>query len=137
MTKERLSQMRYLNKEIELLQNQLKNTEPETTVDSVKGSSVHFPYTMHTIKIEGVDTEEYNRKIRRIRNRLQKRLEEVMELREEIEEFTDTIDDSLIRQIITLRYINGLTWEQIAFSVGEGVTADSVRKKHDRFLKNI
>lgn len=48
--------------------------------------------------------------------------------------FINTIDDSQMRMIFSLRYINGLNWLQIAFSIGGGNTADSVRKAHDRFL---
>lgn len=44
------------------------------------------------------------------------------------------IRDSLMRQIFTLRYIDGKTWQQIAFEVGE--TDESyVRRKHNYYLK--
>ncbi|RXI57426.1 RNA polymerase subunit sigma-24, partial [Clostridium tetani] len=38
-------------------------------------------------------------------------------------------------QIISLRYINGLTWEEVATNIGGNNTADSVRKTAERFLK--
>ena len=58
----------------------------------------------------------------------------MIDLVEEIEEYINTIDDSLTRQILSLRYVNGLTWEQVAASIGGGNTADSVRKVAERFL---
>ena len=53
----------------------------------------------------------------------------------EINRYVENIDDSLIRQIIILRHVNGLTWEQVAASIGGNNTADSVRMMHDRFLR--
>ena len=48
--------------------------------------------------------------------------------------YISDIDDSLTRQIFMLRYINGLCWTQVAFSIGGDNTADSVRKTVDRYL---
>ena len=52
-----------------------------------------------------------------------------------LQRFIALIDDSLIRQILTGRYIDGKNWTQVALQVGGGNTADSVRKAADRFLK--
>jgi len=53
----------------------------------------------------------------------------------EINEYIETIDDSLLRQIITLRHVNGLTWDQVAASIGGGTRRTVVRMMHDRFLE--
>ena len=45
------------------------------------------------------------------------------------------IDDSLIRQIISFRFIDGMTWRSVAHSVGGGNTEDSVRQAFHRFIK--
>ena len=52
-----------------------------------------------------------------------------------LQRFIALIDDSLIRQILTVRYVDGKNWNQVALQVGGGNTADSVRKAADRFLK--
>ena len=57
-----------------------------------------------------------------------KRLDEISSLQK--------IPDSITRQIFTLRFINGLSWVQIAFHIGGGNTADGVRKRLFRHLKN-
>lgn len=44
------------------------------------------------------------------------------------------IDDALTRRIFELRYIDGLSWAQVAKSVGGGNTAEAVRKRHNRYL---
>ena len=136
MDKNQLSQLRHLKSEIKILQNQIADLDYTITTDSVKGSDSEFPYTERTFTITGIDYEEYNHRVRRLQRKLNKRVEELLDLVEEMNEYIENIDDSLVRQIITLRYINGLTWNQVALSIGGDNTADSVRMIHDRFLNN-
>lgn len=133
MDKEQLSQLKYLKSEIELLKNQIANLDYTITTDSVKGSDPYFPYNERPFTITGI-SKNYYRKIKRLQRKLNRRIEELMDLVEETNEFIESIDDSLIRQIIALRYINGLSWGQVAASIGGGNTADSVRKVAERFL---
>ena len=42
--------------------------------------------------------------------------------------FIRGVEDSRMRQILTLRYRNGMTWQRIAMEIGGGNTEDSVRK---------
>jgi len=93
-----------------------------------------FPYEERNFKITGIDYETYNKKLNRLQKKLSRRVKELIDLVEETYEYIDNIDDSLIRQIISLRYINGLTWEQVAAHIGGNNTADSVRKATERFL---
>lgn len=46
------------------------------------------------------------------------------------------VADSLTRQIMSLRYVNGFNWTQVAMHIGGGNTPDGVRKRHDRFLES-
>ena len=46
------------------------------------------------------------------------------------------IDDSLTRQIFTLRFVNGLPWQQVACSIGGDNTADGVRKVVTRYVES-
>lgn len=139
MTKEELSQLRYLNKEIELLKQQIAELEhkmkTEIISDVVSGSNPEWPYERRRFHIEGIDAWGYEKRLRRLKRRLERRLEELMNKREEIEEYIAAIPDSLVRQILSLRYINGLSWKQIAAHIGGGNTADSIRMIHNRFLK--
>lgn len=43
--------------------------------------------------------------------------------------------DAQMRMILSLRFVNGLTWRQVAHSIGGGNTEDSVRKACQRFLQ--
>ncbi len=135
MNKEQLSQLRYLKGEIEILKKQIEDIDYTITTDSVKGSSPYFPYTERNFLITGVDYQGYDNKLNRLQRKLSRRIDELIDLVEETNDYINNIDDSLIRQIITLRYINGLEWKQVAASIGGNNTADSVRKIAERYLK--
>jgi len=135
VNKDKLRQLRHLKREIELLQDQIANLESEIVTDKVRGSDPEHPYTEKSFYITGFAHEEHGRKMKRLKERLQRRLDDLMDLVVEINEFVEEIDDSLLRQIIILRHVNGLTWEQVAAHIGGGNTGDSVRMMHDRFLE--
>lgn len=44
------------------------------------------------------------------------------------------IQDTQVRLILLLRYVDGMSWRNIAARVGGGNTSDSVRMIHNRFL---
>lgn len=46
-----------------------------------------------------------------------------------------SVDDSLTRLVLSLRFINGLTWAQVAASVGGNNTDESVRKVVYRHIR--
>ena len=137
MNKKQLKQLRYLKAEIKLLREQIEDMEFIIVTDKVKGSDKRYPYIERSFVITGFDADEYRRKTEKLRRKLQRRVDDLIDLVAEINEYVESIDDSLIRQIITLRHVNGLTWDQVAASIGGGNTGDSVRKMHDRFLKGV
>lgn len=53
----------------------------------------------------------------------------------EVEEFIASVDDSRIRRIINLRFIEGFSWNKVADYIGGGNTDDSVRKAFTRFME--
>jgi hypothetical protein len=137
MTRQKLKQIRHLKREIELLEDQILNLEAGIVTDKVRGSLPHHPWIETSFKITGFDQVELSQKMERLKRKMQRRVDDLIELRTEIIEFVEGIDDSLLRQVIILRHVNGLTWEQVAAHIGGGNTADSVRKMHDRFLKGV
>lgn len=133
MTREQLEQLRFLSKEIHLIEDQIKEIKYEVVSDTVKGSG-GFPYVYHTIPIVGIDIKGHGKKVKRLKDKLLKRKAELINLVCEINEYINGVKDSEIRQIIILRYINGLTWDAIAIHLG--YADESVpRKKMDRYLK--
>ena len=146
MKKKELSQLYYLNKEIAQLeqhkqeiQHQIRNLGK--TSDAVKGSSPSYPFVLHSILVTGIRVKDKER-VLRLKADLAD-IEKLIELRSQqcVVEYSrtmryiNTIDDSLIRQILTLRFVNNLPWNQVASSIGGGNTEDGVRKACIRFLQ--
>lgn len=126
MTKRELSQLYYLNREIDrecarLAQLEAAATSTTSTISGLPHAGTISDKTAIAAAIADsraiIETKislsviEYNRLTRYIAG----------------------IDDSLIRQILKLRYIDGLTWQRIAFEVGEN-DESYVRRKHNAFL---
>ena len=130
MTKELLEQYQSLCKDIKELKQEIDNMRRDTTTkDSVTGSSPHYPYTIHQIVIEGVDYEH-----RPIVEAMQRQLQRAINQRMEIEEYIASIDDSEIRLIARLKYLRGMSWQQIAFQIGR-YDEQRPRKKMYDFLR--
>ena len=56
--------------------------------------------------------------------------------RNRLERYIANVPDSLTRQIMTLRFINGHGWWQVAYSIGGNNTGDSVRMNVKRYLES-
>lgn len=143
MTKRELSQVYYLNREIEMQQRQLEdleaNLESMKLATTVSGSSPEYPYTKRIFRIGGAAISgRYTRvqsEIIEIKALIRLNQEKcAIEYNRIIREI-NSVQDSLMRQILTYRYINCLPWVQVAAHIGGGNTADGVRIAHDRFLK--
>ena len=136
MTRQELKQIRYLKREIRLIQEQIAAVESEIVTDKVTGSDPEHPWTERSFIIKGLPGER-NEKLLRLRDRLERRKSDLQDMRAEIFEWVEGIEDSLLRQVIILRHVNGLSWRQVAREIGAGTTWDSLRKMHDRFIEGL
>lgn len=50
-------------------------------------------------------------------------------------QYLASIPDSLTRQVFTLRFLDGLSWDQVARQVGGGNTSGSVKQRTFRYIK--
>lgn len=92
---------------------------------------------LKTVKVEGFPHPDYERKrslLRRYKKKLELCDQELLEKTTEAEEYISSIEDSRIRRIMRYRYIDNLTWQQVANRMGKHFTAESCRKMHDRYL---
>ncbi len=136
MTRQKLKQFRHLKSEIRLIQEQIAAVEAEIITDKVTGSDPEHPWTERHYIIRGLPGER-NEKLLRLRDRLERRKSDLQDLRAEIFEWVEGIEDSLLRQVIILRHVNGLSWRKVAREIGAGTTWDSLRKMHDRFIEGL
>ena len=116
------------------LEVQIDKIEQEgAVVDKVMGGDGGF----QPFRIEGFPYPEYSRKKTLLYNR--KAIAEGLEMEiagmiHDVEIFISGIKDSHLRRIITLRVVDGLSWNQVAHRMGGGNTEDGVRKAFDRYL---
>lgn len=127
MTIKELSQLYYLNREIEreqcrLVELQTAATSTTARISGLPGIGGISDKTAIAAMI--ADTEAV------IRAKTELAVVEYNRLNR----YIASIPDSFMRQIISLRFVNGLTWRQVAQNIGGDNTEDGVRKAVNRFL---
>ena len=143
VSKEILNQYTNLQKEckevrekIDKLEKQIEKIEDEgVVIDKVRGGEGG----LQSFRIEGFPYPEYSRKKTLLFARKAKLSEIELDLLEKVnmvEEYISSLSDSHIRRIISLRVVEGLSWNKIAIKMGGNNTEDSVRMSYNRFIEN-
>lgn len=137
MTKKELEEVFHINKEIQNLEQRIMVAEKQSNIVS---DVVQNGYKKHAI-IHGIDIKSAY-KLQYIYEKLKKFKTMLLDKKEEIEEYIETIPFSEIRQIFRYRYIDNKNWIQIAHEMNRlyknrEYNEDSVRMKHDRYLKKV
>ena len=129
MTKQELTQLFYLNKEVQMWQDELSRMRGKSLIGSPSftGAQERGDISDRTDNLAAsvADTEAI----------IQGKLVEIQIQRKKIIEYIQSVEDSLMRQILFYRHVSGMGWTKVALSIGGNNTADGVRKMHDRFLK--
>lgn len=129
MTKKELSQLRYLNREIEADKRRLAELEAAATDTAAKITGMpHVPGISNKSAIAA--------QIADIRIVIEEKLVHCMKEYNRLNRYIAGIDDSLIRQILSYRYVDGYDWDQVAAHIGGGNTAEGIRSIHRRFLRS-
>lgn len=119
---------------IEQLEEQIRKIESEgTVIDKVTGGVGG----LQSFRIEGFPYPQYSRKktLLHTRQAILAELEmELLETLNQVEEFIASIKDSHMRRIITLRIIDGLTWNEVARKMGGNNNENNVKKAYQRFI---
>lgn len=142
MDKHILEQYCDLQEEIKQVRERIDKTEREIqkleeeksvfdTVSGGSGGNQHY-------KIEGFPYPQYSRKKTLLfaRKATLTTLEmDLLEATNGIEEFIASLNDSQMRRIISLRFLDRMSWRNVAQNIGGGNTEDSVRMAFERFMK--
>lgn len=142
VSKEILIQYADLQEEVKEIRERIAKTEDQiakieqdgAVIDTVSGGLGNHQH----FKIKGFPYPEYSRKksLLYARKATLASLEaEILETLNKVEEFIAGIDDSRIRRIINLRFIENLSWNQTACRIGGNATADSIRMEFKRFME--
>lgn len=141
ISKEILIQYSDLQKEVKEVRERIDKTERQiakieeegNVIDTVTGGSGNNQH----FKIEGFPYPEYSRKktLLYARKATLSSLEiELLETLNKVEEFIAGVDDSRMRRIITLRFIENLSWNKVADRIGGGNTEGSIKMAFQRFM---
>ena len=131
MTIKELSQLYWLNKEIEMDQKRLEELE----WSAIPGSPIisDMPTGSHNneSKVEKIAAEIVDLKVIIAAKQIQ-----CIHERQRLERYIAEIPDSETRMIFTYRFVEGLSWGDVAICVGDGNTADRVKKVCYRYLND-
>lgn len=128
MTIKELSELYYLNREIERDKRRLWELEAAAT--STTATITGLPHINSISDKTAIAAE-----IADIRTKIEAKIMLSVVEYNRLNRYIAGVDDCLMRLILSLRHINGLGWGQVASSIGGGNTADSVRKAHKRFVE--
>ena len=142
VSKEILIQYSDLQEEVKEVREKIAQTERQiekieeegNVVDTVSGGDGGIQH----FKIEGFPYPEYSRKksLLYARKSILSNLEfELLETLNQVEEFITSIEDSRMRRIVTLRFVDNLSWGKVADRIGGGNTEDSVKKSFYRYME--
>ena len=130
MTKKELSQLYHLNREIEEQQRRLQELEDMATscTDHITGMP----------RVNGISDKvgKYAAEIADLKGLLDLNLKKCFYELNRLNRFIAGVEDSEMRMILSLRYVNGLTWEQVAASISVYANENSVKQAAHRYLKN-
>lgn len=128
MNRGELNELYWLTKEIEDLQNRLQELEETNGIGSSKmGDGIHGSEVSNPV-------EKVAMKKLQLKNRIAENMLVILEQKEKIERYVETIPDSQIRTIIRLRNIDLMSWEAIGKFMG--LDRKTVAKKYNGFLKS-
>ncbi|MDY3010356.1 MAG: hypothetical protein SOR93_03720 [Clostridiales Family XIII bacterium] len=121
MTKERLEQLKYIERSLKSVQDDIKHLNRQiasstgrTFTDVTKGSMPVHPFIERHYEIQGIDMSHYDQLCAKLREKeaeLQKKLLE-------LENWLEGIEDEKLYLIFRLKYRDGMTNSQIGNEVG-------------------
>lgn len=126
MTKKQLQQIRHYDNELKILRRHLADLEAQVGASAIRcdgqphGTKIGRPTEMQAIALG--DTITHIRYLE----------EKVATARDEAWTFVSSLEDSLLRQIIILRFIDGKSWYKVSEAIGGEATADSCRMLFSR-----
>lgn len=142
VTKNILKQYTDLQEEIKEVRVRIEKTEKR--LDQIESEGLVYDKVrggeggIQSFKIEGFPYPEYSKERnllasrRSILENLEAELEDTVN---QVETFIASVDDSRMRRIIRMRFIENLSWNRIADRIGGGNTEDSIRMAFNRFME--
>ena len=133
---------KFVLKEIYHLRSEIKNLNDRINkkkeLNPMAGDVVQNGYKRHAY-IYGIDVTR-KETIRKLYVKYNTKIKELDKLKLQVEEYIESIPFAELRNIFRFRYIDNMTWFQVANQMNklykvQNFTEDSVRCKHDRFIE--
>ena len=126
MTKKQLQQMRHYDSELRILRRHLADLEAQVGVSAIQcdgqphGTKIGRPTELQAIALS--DTIAHIRYLE----------DQAATAKDQAWQFISSLGDSLLRQIIILRFIDGKSWFKVSEAIGGDMTAEACRKIFER-----
>lgn len=129
MTNKELSKLFYLNRDIGRLKERIEELESAAEGTTTRITGMPGGGVISDKVADGAI------KLTALRLKLEAARLDALDELYRLTDYIEGIDDPLMRQIMQYRHVNGLGWEQVAEHIGGGMTGESCRVVHWRFLK--
>lgn len=129
MTVKELSQLYYLNKQIARDQRELEQLEAQVGARSPKMDDMPHAKGGQASEVERLAVE-----MTALRDLLRARINRRVIERKRLQDFIDQVDPVKTSHIFELRFVDCMSWAQVADAVGGGNTAESCKKACYRYL---
>lgn len=127
MEREELKQIYYLNKEVKMWEKELERIQYQSLARGQQLTGMPAG-TKRADRIADMAADMAD-----ITTIIQGKLAEIQIARKRIIEYISNVEDSYMRQVIYLRNVSCLKWEQIADEIGG--SGESIRVSYNRYLK--
>lgn len=131
MTLKELSQLYHLTREVKMDKDRLEKLREKIAAPSIPKLT-----GMPSGGGEGDSLARYIAEIVDLEAIISAKLTQCMHERNRLERYIAGIPDSLTRQIFTLRFVDGLTWEECAARIGCGNTWKNLSNICYRYIKS-
>ncbi len=131
MTRYELKELSRLNAEASLIQQRIEEIETALKAQKI------FISGLPVAGLFGENIREYEHELKRLKKRYSEKLKKCFDTMDRLNDFIESIPDSELRTIFSLRYINNMAWQALAWHLGFDGDGSTERKKHDRYLREI
>lgn len=135
--REKLEQYRALRVEVRNLEQRISDmqTQEVSSCDIVKMSSPEFPFTEHSSKVIGHAIDKTT--LQKVVGIYKDRIEKAMAMLLEVETFISSVEGSEMRELLRLRYVEGLPWWKIPMRLEMAGDGSWQRRLVYGFLQNF
>ena len=132
MTLKELSQLYHLKQEIEHDRKRLarlrarRGAVSSPKLDGLPGSAGGGQSAVENLALEIADLEAI----------IDSKITQCVHEQNRLERYISGIPDSRTRMIMSFRFVDGFSWGKVAYKVGGGNTADTVRKICSRYINS-